>query len=158
MRNAISNVRGARGAWKLLALGLLLATAGCNLEDQGKPDLTGPADQGFNIELEALPDTLNADGVSTSRLRAVVRNQNGQPITGYAVLFSHDGDGVLRPETGSTYVGPIQTGEVMATGSDGSTFMVYTAGTELRTVTVAVRPYSFDAGSFYFRSVFIFQR
>ena len=48
MRNAISNVRGARGAWKLLALGLLLATAGCNLEHQGKPDLTGPADQGFN--------------------------------------------------------------------------------------------------------------
>jgi hypothetical protein len=46
----------------------------------------------------------------------------------------------------------------MATGSDGSTFMVYTAGTELRTVTVAVRPYSFDAASFYFRSVFIFQR
>jgi hypothetical protein len=158
MRDAISNVRGARGAWKVLALGLLLATAGCNLEDQGQPDLTGPADQGFNIELEALPDTLNADGVSTSRLRAVVRNQNGQPITGYAVLFEHDGDGVLRPETGSTYVGPIQTGDVMATSSDGTTFMVYTAGTDLRTVTVSVRPYNFDAGSFYFRSVFIFQR
>jgi len=46
----------------------------------------------------------------------------------------------------------------MATGSDGATFMVYTAGTDLRTVTVSVRPYNFDAGSFYFRSVFIFQR
>jgi hypothetical protein len=158
MRHAISSVRGARGAWGVLALGLLLATTGCELSGQNQPDLTGPADQGFNIELEALPDTLNADGVSTSRIRAVVRNQNGQPVTGYAVLFEHDGDGTLLPASGSTYVGPIQTGEVMATGSEGTAFMVYTAGTDLRTITVSVRPYNFDAGSFYFRSVFIFQR
>jgi hypothetical protein len=158
MRDAIGSVRGARGAWKVLALGVLLATAGCELSGQSPPDLTGPADQGFNLEMEALPDTLNADGVSTSRIRAVVRNQNGQPITGYAVLFEHDGDGVLKPAAGSTYVGPIQTGEVMATASDGTIFLVYTAGTDLRTVTVAARPYNFDAASFYFRSVFIFQR
>jgi Invasin, domain 3 len=158
MHDAIYKIRWARGARTVVALGLLLAAAGCELSKQQQPDLTGPADQGFNIELEALPDTLNADGVSTSRLRAVVRNQSGAPITGYAVLFQHDGDGVLRPASGSTYVGPIQTGEVMATDNNGTAFMVYTAGFDLRTVTVAVRPYNFDAGSFYFRAVFIYQR
>ena len=66
----------------------------------------------------------------------MLRNQNGAPITGYAVLIQHDGDGVLRPESGSTYVGPIQTGGVMATDSNGVAFMVYTAGFDLRTVTV----------------------
>jgi hypothetical protein len=158
MHDAIHKIRWARGARTVVAIGLLLGAAGCNLSGQQQPDLTGPADQGFNIELEALPDTLNADGVSTSRLRVVVRNQSGAPIPGYAVLFQHDGDGVLRPDPSSTYVGPIQTGEVMATDSNGIAFMVYTAGTEVRTVTVDVRPYNFDAGSFYFRSVFINQR
>jgi hypothetical protein len=157
MRDASLKNRGQRGLRMVLALGLVLGAAGCDLKGQAQPDLTGPADQGFNIELEALPDTLNADGVSTSRIRVVVRNQNGQPIVGYAVLFEHDGDGVLRPESGSTYVGPVQTGDVMATDNNGTAFMVYTAGTAIRTVTVSVRPYNFDAGSFYFRSVFIFQ-
>jgi hypothetical protein len=141
-----------------MALGLLLSAAGCDLSGQSEPDLSGPSDQGFNIELLAQPDTLNADGVSVSEVRVVVRNQVGQPVTGYAVLFDHDGDGILSPHASSTYVGPIQTGEVMATDSSGVARMVYTAGTSLRTVTVSVRPYSFDAGSFYFRSVFIFQR
>jgi hypothetical protein len=157
MRDVISNL-GARRALAVAALGVLLAAGGCDLSHQQQPDPTGPADQGFNIELEALPDTLNADGVSTSRIRVVVRNQNGQPVTGYAVLFEQDGDGILRPDPGSTYVGPIQTGEVMATDNNGVAFMIYTAGLEAnRVVTIAVRPYNFDAGSFYFRRVFITQ-
>jgi hypothetical protein len=157
MRDVICNL-GARRVAAVATLGLLLAGPGCDLNHETKPDLTGPADQGFNIELEALPDTLNADGVSTSRIRLVVRNQNGQPITGYAVLFEHDGDGILRPDPGSTYVGPIQTGDVMATDNNGVAFMVYTAGFDIgRIVTIAVRPYNFDAGSFYFRTVFIVQ-
>ena len=64
MHESIHKMRWARGARAVVALGLLLA-AGCRLNDRGEPDLTGPADQGFNLELEALPDTLNADGVST---------------------------------------------------------------------------------------------
>lgn len=157
MRDVISNL-GARRALAVAALGVLFAGGGCDLSHQKQPDLTGPADQGFNIELEALPDTLNADGVSTSRIRVVVRNHNGQPITGYAVLFEHDGDGVLRPDPGSTYVGPIQSGDVMATDNNGTTFMVYTAGFSVgRAVTIFVRPYNFDVGSFGFRSVTIVQ-
>ncbi len=157
MRDLMSNL-GARRALAVGALGLLFAGSGCDLNRSGRPDPTGPADQGFNIELEALPDTLNADGVSTSRIRLVVRNQNGQPISGYAVLFLHDGDGILNPDPSSTYVGPIQSGKVMATDSNGVVFMVYTAGLDTgRLVQVAVRPYNFDASDFYVRSVFILQ-
>jgi hypothetical protein len=56
-------------------------------------------------------------------------------VKGYAVLFDCEGDGTfcsgagrLTPHTGSTYVGPIQTGEVMATDNDGVARVVYTAG------------------------------
>jgi len=140
MRDVMSNL-GARRALAVGALGLLLAASGCDLNRAGRPDPTGPADQGFNIELEALPDTLNAAGVSTSRIRLVVRNQNGQPISGYAVLFLHDGDGVLNPDPSSTYVGPIQSGKVMATDSNGVALMVYTAGFDTnRIVQIGVRP------------------
>ena len=69
-------------------------------------------------------------------MRLVLRNQNGQPVTGYAVLFELDGDGRSRrrhaPAPGSTYVGPVQTGEVMATDNNGVARVVYTAGTDLR--------------------------
>ena len=171
MRNAIGYLRGARDAWKVLALGLLLATAGCELNGQVQPDLTGPADQGFNVELTALPDTVNADGVSSSQVRLVLRNQNGEPVRGLAVLFDCDGDGkfcgggggagTMTPAAGATYVGPIQTGEVMATDNDGVTRVVYTAGTDLRFVTISVRPFYSDATieyNFTIRSIVILQR
>jgi hypothetical protein len=159
MRDAIFAVVPARLARGVLPLCLvLIGGVGCELNQQSEPDLSGPSDQGFNVELLALPDTLNADGVSVSQVRLVVRNQNGQPVTGYAVLFTHDGDGILSPHGGSTYVGPIQTGEVMATNNEGVTQVVYTAGTSLSTVTVSVRPYGFDATNLFFRSVSIFQR
>jgi len=169
MRDAMSCFRPARRAWAVLAVGLLLSSAGCNsLNDPAEPDLSGPADQSFNVELLALPDTVNADGVSFARVRLVLRNQNGQPVQRYAVLFECDGsdgdcngDGTLTPDPSSTYVGPIQTGEVMATNTEGIAVMVYTAGTIHRAVTISVRPYNSDAvieNNWGFRSVTIIQR
>jgi len=171
MRDAIFRVRPAQRAWAVLALGVLLAGTGCDLNGQSEPVLTGPADQGFNIELTALPDTVNADGVSSSQVRLVLRNQNGEPVRGYAVLFDCDGDGkfcgggsgagTMTPASSATYVGPIQTGEVMATDNDGVTRVVYTAGTDLRFVTISVRPFYSDATieyNFTIRSVVILQR
>jgi hypothetical protein len=168
MRDVTFRVRPAQRAWAVLALGVLLAGTGCGLNGQNAPDLTGPADQGFNIELLALPDTVNADGVSSSQVRLVLRDKNGQPVKGYAVLFDCEGDGTfcngagrLTPSSSSTYVGPIQTGEVMATDNDGVARVVYTAGTDLRFVTISVRPFYFDATieyNFTVRSVVILQR
>jgi hypothetical protein len=131
---------------------------GCGLDKANEPVLGGPADQGFNIDLVALPDTLNADGVSTSNVRLVVRDESGQAVNNHSVLFLHNGDGVLSPSTASTYVGPIQTGIVMATDSQGTVNVVYTAGTGIGIVTIAVRPYGIDAANGYSRSVDISQQ
>jgi hypothetical protein len=158
MRDAMSRVRPARRVWTVLALGLVLSAAGCSLGDQTEPALSGPSDQGFNLELIALPDTLNADGVSVSQVRIVVRDENGQPVSGHAVLFEHNGDGFLSPQASSTFVGPIQSGIVMATDNNGVAVVVYTAGTSVRTLSVWARPYGIDAANLYFRSVDIFQR
>jgi hypothetical protein len=168
MRDTTFRVRPARRAWAVLALGVALAGTGCELNGQNSPDLTGPADQGFNIELTALPDTVNADGVSSSQVRLVLRDKNGEPVRGYAVLFDCEGDGkfcsgagIMTPSSSSTYVGPIQTGEVMATDNDGVARVVYTAGTDLRFITISVRPFYSDATIEYnwsIRSVVILQR
>jgi hypothetical protein len=142
----------------LLALGLLLGAGGCGLDHQQPPDLNGPSDVGVSVDMVAAPDTLNADGVSQSIVRLVLRDQLGKPISNRSVLFEHNGDGVLVPSTASTFVGPIQTGLVMATDKDGVAYVVYVAGTGVRTVTVDVRPYGIDSSLTFFRSIEIFQR
>jgi hypothetical protein len=138
------------------AAGLL--TAGCGLGKVEDPPLVGPSETGLSVQLTALPDTLNADGVSVATIQLVLRDQSGLAVSGRAILFEHDGDGVLVPSASSTYVGPIQTGIVMATDRDGVANVVYVAGTSLRTVIVGVRPYGIDAATGYLRTVEIFQR
>jgi hypothetical protein len=155
MRECIHR-RGAGAA--LLALGLLLGAAGCGLDHQQAPDLNGPSDVGISVELVAAPDTLNADGVSQSVVRLVLRDQNGKPVSTRSVLFQHDGDGFMVPSTASTFVGPVQSGLVMATDKDGVAYVVYVAGTSLRTVAVVVRPYGIDSSLTFFRSIEIIQR
>jgi hypothetical protein len=145
MREAIHRTL-FRGIWpSVIGASLLLGSAGCGLDKQKVPDLTGPADVGVSTELVAAPDVLNADGVSQSVVRLVLRDQDGKPISGRAVLFEHDGDGYMAPSTASTYVGPVQTGIVMATDKDGVAYVVYVAGTQPgRKIRVTVRPYGID--------------
>jgi hypothetical protein len=136
-----------------------LVTAGCGgLDKVEDSPLVGPSETGLSVQLTALPDTLNADGVSVAVVQLVLREQSGEAVSGRAILFEHDGDGVLGPSASSTYVGPIQTGIVMATDRDGVANVVYVAGTDFRTVTVAVRPYGIDAANGFVRTVEIFQQ
>jgi hypothetical protein len=149
-----------RGVGPLLsaAVAVALVVAGCGLDKVEEPPLIGPSETGISVQLTALPDTLNADGVSVSVVQLVLRDQNGRPVGGRAVLFEHDGDGVLVPSAASTYVGPIQTGIVMATDNEGVAYVVYVAGTATRMVTLWVRPYGIDAANLFYRSVEIWQR
>jgi hypothetical protein len=140
------------------ALGLTLAASGCGLDKATAPPLIGPSETGFSVELTALPDTLNADGVSASVVQLVLRNADGGPATGRPVLFEFDGDGTLMPSAGSHYVGPIQTGIVMATDSNGVASVTYVAGTAITTVTVACRQYGIDSANAFYRTVEIRQR
>jgi hypothetical protein len=138
------------------ALGL--GIAGCGLDKVEEPPLAGPSENGVSVQLSALPDTLNADGVSASTVQLVVRDNSGRALSGLAVLFEFDGDGVLAPSASSTYVGPIQSGIVMASDQNGVVNVVYVAGTAIRTVTVWVRPYGLDSANLFYRSVEIWQR
>jgi hypothetical protein len=142
----------------LTAIGLLLMGAGCGLDKSPDPDLAGPSDTGVSAELTALPDVLNADGVSQAVVRLVLRDDVGKPLGGRAVLFQHDGDGLLYPSAASTYVGPVQTGLVMATDKDGTAYVVYVAGGAIRSVNVFVRPYGIDSTFTWERTVEILQR
>ena len=51
----------------------------------------------------------------------------------------------MNPAAGATYVGPIQTGEVMATDNNGVTSCRLYRGDRLKFVTISARPYNFDA-------------
>jgi hypothetical protein len=142
----------------LFVAALGLVTAGCGLSEVENPPLVGPAETGISVQLIALPDTLNADGVSRATVQLVLRRQDGSAFSGLAVYFTHDGDGLLGPSASSTYVGPVQSGFVMATDNNGVANVVYVAGTGLKKVKVFVRPYNIDGANYFERTVEILQR
>jgi hypothetical protein len=145
----------------LVAAGLLAGLGGCELNKPDAGPLIGPSSTVLQVSLVALPDTVNADGVSESIVRLELRDQNGDPAGGRAILFQLiRGDGFLTPSAASTYVGPVQTGIVMATAADGTAVVVYVAGTRFTTVAIGVRPYGFDTTNTtdFLRTVEIIQR
>ena len=144
----------------------LIAVAGgvlsgaCSLDKVNEAELVGPSETGVSVQLTALPDTVNADGVSTVQIELRVRANSGEALSGLAVLFHLDsGDGTMLQQAGFTYVGPVQDGIVMATDTNGVARVVYTAGTASpATVTISVRPYSIDGIRFFTRTIDILQR
>jgi hypothetical protein len=133
------------------AVVLLMVSWGCKLDKESDPNLTGPTDAGVSVDLVAAPDTVNGDGRSTSEVSLVVRNNRGEPLVNWPILFQCNGGGKdcngagrMRPAPGSLYVGPVQTGEVMATDGNGSTRVIYTAAMGTGFVTIGVRPYGTD--------------
>jgi hypothetical protein len=159
MSNVWVRARLAKGPRVVLTLGFLLCSWGCTLDRQGGPDPVGPSDNATSVDLNAAPDLVNADGVSQSYIRMVLRNERGEPLVNRSVLFQHDGDGLLSPSPASIFVGPVQTGLVMATDRNGVADVVYTAGTDVRCLVVWVRPYGIDTTfTEFFRNVELCQR
>jgi hypothetical protein len=155
------SMKEARYRLSLALVGTLaLLAAGCGLDKVKEPAVQGPSETGVSVAMYALPDILNADGVSTSAIQLVLRKADGSPLSGRSVnFFLASGDGRLRPSPASTYVGPIQTGFVMATDQDGVANVVYVAGTGIGTVSVAARPYGSDATNMtFYKTVEILQQ
>lgn len=130
------------------ALALIAASNGCGvggLDDVKVPPLIGPSETGISLDMKASPDTLNADGVSQSVVRILVRDQNGKPAPGQQLAVRlAQGDGFLV--AGSLVVGPLQTAASLATDNSGVAQVVYTAVfSPGLLVVIAVKPYSFDA-------------
>ena len=149
---------GVTRPFLIVAATAALLSGGCALDSVPSDPLFGPSETGVSVQLTALPDTLNADGVSTAQIRLTIRDNSGRGIQNQAVYFALNGDGELDPSAASRYVGPVQSGFVMATDSNGIADVVYTAGFALNTITVFVRPYGIDGVRFYERSVDILQR
>lgn len=156
MRACIPN--GARRPFLIAVVAAGLLGGACALDKAEDPQVAGPSETGVSVQLTALPDVVNADGVSTARIELTLRDNSGRGLQGQAVYFTWSGDGELDPSPSSVYVGDVQSGFVMASDSNGKAVVVYTAGTALGTVTVYVRPYGIDGVRFYERSVDILQR
>ncbi len=63
----------------LLALGVLVAAAGCTTKKTEAPPVSGPSELAVALQLQATPDTLSQDGRSTSTLQITARGPNGLP-------------------------------------------------------------------------------
>ena len=158
MRLATFPWRSRAAGVAVLALALLIAP-GCTLDKNEPPPVNGPSETGISVQISALPDTVNADGVSQAVIELVLRDQNGNPAPGRAVLFELlRGDGLMVPSADSTFVGPVQTGLVMATSEAGTAVVVYVAGRNITTAIIGVRAYSFDAAREYLTTIEIVQR
>lgn len=83
----------------------------------------------LSISLTANPAVISADGVSTSDITAIVKDQFDQAVGGRTVNFS-DND-----TSGSPQGAMIPTSNVTASGT-GECFVDYRAGTEARTVVI----------------------
>jgi len=153
---------GALRPFLIVAVAGGLLSGACALEKVDQQELVGPSETGVSVQLTALPDVVNADGVSTVLVELQVRANSGEALSGLAVLFHLDsapGDGQMLQDPGFTYVGPVQEGIVMATDGNGRARVIYTAGTAAgTTATISVRPYGIDGIRFFTRTVDILQR
>lgn len=84
MQNTNLRLRVAVGA-----LACALTLQGCGLDKvQAPTSLVGPSELGNSIQMVALPDIVVADGIQTSVIQAVVRDNNGKPLVGKPVVFT----------------------------------------------------------------------
>lgn len=140
-----------------IAVGVLacaMTLQGCGLDKVQKPaGLTGPSELGISLEMLAIPDIVVADGIQTSVIRAVVRDQNGQPAPGRAIVFTIADElgrtaeiGTLTSATGQRVFGSTS----ITTNSSGIAQVVYTTPerrdfTADSRIIVGARPVGTDA-------------
>ena len=136
----------------MVGLCLLLAPMGCNLDKNTIPGLSGPSELGLSLKLDASPDILTADGVSTSALQATVHDQNGNPRPGTPITFA------IADASGSfASIGFLSTTNAV-TGPDGTATVIYRAPfrtdfTADSSVLIAARPIGSDANAAIYRDV-----
>lgn len=116
----------------LVALTLSVMMAGCGLDEQTVPSLTGPSELGLSLSLTASPDAVLQDGSAQSVIEIVARDPSGQPVPGKSFL--------VQSRAGSTLkVGTLSATSV-TTNSQGRGSVVFTAP-------------ALDAGNFSFVTI-----
>jgi PKD repeat protein len=149
----MSSVRRSASAWGALAAAIIVAAlGGCKLNKERVPDLSGPSELAMSLQITARPDVLTADGFSTASIQVVVRNQNGQPVSGQALTFAITDFAGRFASIGTL------TPDVATTGSNGIAQVIYQApprtdATANNRVLVVARPITGDAAGQIYRSV-----
>lgn len=149
-RNPKASPAGRSAA--MVALCLLLGLSGCGLDKVTVPGLNGPSELGLSLELIASPDILVADGASTSAIQAVVRDQNGQLVSGRAITFAvADSGGIIAD------IGTLNTYSAVSSGAGVAT-VIYKAPartdlTANSSALIFARPVGTDANQAVYRSV-----
>jgi hypothetical protein len=79
----------------------LLAAAGCAIEGQDAPGLTGPSELSLSLGLTATPDFIKTDSFST--VVATALSVDGAPLAGIGLrLRVFNGGGTLSATSGTT--------------------------------------------------------
>ena len=69
-----------RPRWAAIGLGLMLAQAGCDLHSVDVPDVEGPSEEGFSIQLALSKDIdFSRPDADEVKLRAAILKSEGLP-------------------------------------------------------------------------------
>ena len=125
-----------------------LTVAGCTMNKQEAPSLTGPSEFGQAITVSVTPDVITQDGASSSVVTVTARGPNGSPLPNLTLRAEILVNGV------STDFGRLSARNVVTDGNGRAT-IVYTApGTPIGAVVesyslvnIAVTPVGTDFGN-----------
>jgi PKD repeat protein len=67
---------------------IVAGLAGCGVEKQSAPALTGPSELALALTITAQPDQVVRDGTSRSRITVTARDEKGQPKAGQLLTLS----------------------------------------------------------------------
>jgi hypothetical protein len=135
------------------ALAALVLAGGCGLDEVDVPiEFDGPSELGLSLTLRAEPDIIVADGFSTVAVRAELRNQNGQPVTGRDIFFQLSDSSGRFADIGSLSETTVRT------NGQGFAQTIYRApartdATANQTILVTARPIGNDAAGAVYKSV-----
>jgi PKD repeat protein len=136
-------------ASKLRAVVFVFATAltsvSCGVGGVSIPTPTGPSELALSLEISAAPDVISQDGVSTSRLNIMARDEKGLPKSGVPmrvdVLVAGTGGALVVADYGTL------SNKWPTSGSDGRAQVTYQSPpqppptvTTDTTITVSVTP------------------
>ncbi|HET9702624.1 MAG TPA: PKD domain-containing protein [Vicinamibacterales bacterium] len=102
-----------RTSYSLIAAAMMVAVIpACTVSDVDAPAPTGPSSFAYSISLEATPDVITQDGVSTAQIRVRARDANGLEVNGRPLRAAIIVDGAVQdfgmlstkqPVTGQTF-------------------------------------------------------
>jgi PKD repeat protein len=98
----------------------VVAGAGCTVDKQDAPELSGPSELGTSVTLYASPDTLRQDGASQSQITIQAQDSKGQPAKNLPIRLDIAVGGTLAD------FGQL-SGKNLVTGGDGRASVTYTA-------------------------------